>query len=78
MGKLKLMVKRTSVEVAKRKRTCAYSGLAIQKDAVCIVVREDARDRYVYSKDVALRMIEMARERLVELENAVRGGFPLD
>jgi hypothetical protein len=78
MPKPKLMVKRTSIEVAKGKRTCAYSGEEIQKDAVCLVLLEDARDRYVYCKDVALRMIEMARERLAKLEGAIKNGAPLE
>jgi len=78
MPKPKLMIKRTSVEVAQRRRKCVYSGEEIQKGAVCLVLLEDARDRYVYGKDVALRMIEMARERLAKLEGAIKGGVPLE
>ena len=78
MPKLKLMTKRTSVEIAKGKRTCVYSGEEIQKGIVCLVLHEDARDRYVYCKDVALKMIEMARERLAKLEGAIKSGVPLE
>lgn len=78
MPKLKLMIKRTAAEVAKGKRTCVYSHEEIPKGAICLVLHEDERDRYVYSKEVALKMIEMARERLGKLEEAINSGVPLE
>ncbi len=78
MPKPKLMIKRSSVEVAKAKRTCVFSGAEIQKGTVSLVLFEDSRDRYVYCKDVALRMIQIARERLEAVENAIKEGSPLE
>jgi hypothetical protein len=77
MPKPKLMIKRTSIEIAKGKRTCDYSGEAIEKGIACLVLYEDSRDRYVYCKDVALKMIDMSRERLANLEAALNSGVPL-
>ena len=68
MPKLKQMVKRTNVEIAKRKRKCKYTGKEILKDTLCMVLYEGSRDRYCYSRDVAIQMIHVARERLEELE----------
>lgn len=67
------MIKRTEVEQAQRRRKCKFSGKPIEKDSLCLVLYEDSRDRYCYSKDVALKMIEEARVRLVELEDMLRG-----
>ncbi len=78
MPRPKLMIKRTSVEIAKGTRTCAFSREKIKKGEVCIVLYEDSRDRYVYSGAVALKMITMARDRLSEIEAALKGGTALD
>lgn len=78
MPKPKLMIKKSSVEIALRKRTCMFSDAEITKDAACLVLFEDARDRYVYCKDVALKMIEMARERLTKIEAALNNGTTLE
>ena len=70
---MKQMIKRTEVEQAQRRRKCKFSGKAIEKDSLCLVLYEDSRDRYCYSKDVALKMIDKARSRLNELEDMLRG-----
>ena len=68
MPRPKQMVKRTSVEVAAKRRKCKFSGAAILKGSVCMVVFDGPRDRSCYSRSVALEMIALARERLSELE----------
>ena len=69
MPRPKSLVKRSEVEMARRRRTCKFSGQAIPKNAMCLVVYEDARQRSCYSLDTALRMIRLARERLDSLES---------
>jgi hypothetical protein len=78
MPKLKLMIKSSSVEIAKAKRTCVFSRDEIAKGDQCLVLFEDARDRYVYSKDVALKMVEVARQRLDDIETALKNGDALE
>ena len=69
MPRPKQMVKRSEVEVAKRRRTCKFSGTAIDKGGVCLVVYDGPRDRSPYCRDVGLKMIRQARVRLDELED---------
>lgn len=69
---MKQMVKRTEVEEAKGQRKCKFSGKSIEKNSLCLVLYEDSRDRYCYSKAVAQKMIEEARRRLDELEDMLR------
>lgn len=69
MPRLKQMVKRTEVEVAKAKRTCKFSGESIVKGTKCLVVYDGPRERSCYSQSVALQMVNAARIRLAELEN---------
>lgn len=78
MPRLKLVIKSSSVEVAKAKRTCVFSRGEIAKGDTCLVLFEDARDRYVYCKDVALKMIEAGRQRLNEIEAALKGNNALE
>jgi hypothetical protein len=73
MPKMKQMIKRTEIEQAQRRRKCKFSAEPIEKGSLCLVLHEDSRDRYCYSKDVALKMIEQAKARLSELENELRG-----
>ena len=68
MPKMKLMVKRTDVQIAKAKRTCKFTGSTILKGEKCLVLLEGPRDRFGYSRDTALKMISLAREHLDELE----------
>ena len=68
MPRHKQMVKRSEVEVAKRRRTCKFSGNPIGKGEVCLVVYDGPRQRSPYSRDVGLEMIKLARARLDELE----------
>ena len=74
MPRPKQLVKRAIVEVAKRRRTCRFSGAAISKGLPCLVVREGPRERSCYSREVGLEMIVLARERLVELEEQLAPG----
>ena len=69
MPRHKQMVKRSGVEVAKRRRTCKFSGISIGKGAVCLVVYDGPRDRSAYCRDVGLEMIRLARARLDALED---------
>lgn len=68
MPRHKQMVKRSDVEVAKRRRTCKFSGKPIGKGEMCLVVYDGPRDRSPYCHDVGLEMIKLARARLDELE----------
>ena len=68
MPRHKQLVKRSEIEVAKRRRTCKFSGTSISKDAVCLVVYDGPRDRSPYCRGVGLEMIKLARARLDELE----------
>lgn len=71
MPRHKQMVKRSHVEVAKRRRTCKFSRTSISKGALCLVVYEGPRDRSAYCRDVGLEMIRLARARLDELEGGL-------
>ena len=68
MPRHKQMIKRCSVEVAERRRTCKFTNESITKGSICLVVYDGPRDRSCYSRDVTLEMIRLARERLDELE----------
>ena len=72
MPRPKQMVKRSEVEVAKRRRTCKFSGTAIGKGEMCLVVYDGQRDRFPYCRDVGLEMIGLARARLDALEEALK------
>lgn len=74
MSRLKLIVKRSVVEVAKAKRTCKFSGETIIKGSICLVVRDGPRERACYSQRIALEMITFARARLDELEKQLSLG----
>ena len=69
MPRHRQMVKRSDVEVVKRRRTCKFSGNYIGKGAVCLVVYDSPRDRSAYCRDVGLEMIRLARARLDALED---------
>ena len=69
MPRHKQIVKRSDVEVAKRRRTCKFSRTSIGKGAVCLVVYDGRRDRSAYCRDVGLEMIRLARARLDALED---------
>ena len=71
MPRPKQMVKRADVEVAGRRRKCKFSGASIPKGSVCLVVYDGPRDRFCYSRSVALEMIALARDRLSELEEGL-------
>ena len=69
MPRPKQMVKTCQVEIARAKRTCAFTSAPIFKGNLCLVVYEGPRDRFCYSREIALRMIKQARERLDEVEH---------
>lgn len=73
MSRLKQMVKRTDVETAKAKRTCKFSGEAIVKGSICLVIYDGPRNRSCYSRRIALEMIKFARTRLDEIEAQLSG-----
>ena len=73
MSRVKQMVKRSVVEIAKGKRTCKFTSESIAKGSVCLVVHDGPRDRACYSRRVALEMIKLARARLDELEGQLLG-----
>ena len=62
------MLKRSHVEVAKKRRTCKFTSQSITGGSVCLVVFDGPRDRFVYSCEVGLEMIRLAHERLDKLE----------
>ena len=68
MPPLKQMVKRSTIEVARARRTCKFTKKPIPKGSVCLVIHDGSRERSCYSRDTALKMIRFARERLDELE----------
>lgn len=74
MPRHKQLVKRSCIEVAERRRTCKFTGESITGGSVCLVVYDGPRDRFVYSRDVGLEMIRLARERLDELEKELSAG----
>lgn len=65
------MLKRVEIEVAQRKRICKFTGTAIAKGERCIVVYDAPREYKPYCRDVALQMIEDARERLKKIEESL-------
>jgi hypothetical protein len=69
MPRPKQMVKSCEVEIARAKRTCAFTSAPIFKGSPCLVVYEGPRDRSCYSREIALRMIKQARQRLDEVEH---------
>ena len=69
MPKRKSLLKRVEIEVAQRKRTCKFTGEAISKGETCVVVYDAPREFKGYCRDVALQMIEDARQRLQQMED---------
>ena len=76
MSRLKQMVKRSEVEIAKAKRTCRFTSESIVKGSICLVVYDGPRDRSCYSQRIALEMIKLARARLDELEGKLSAAQP--
>lgn len=72
MRRTKTLLKKTSPEVAQRRRHCANTGRTIPMGEPCLVVFDGPRQRFCYSREVALRMIEHAREDLKSLEEKLR------
>jgi hypothetical protein len=73
VARLKQMVKRSVVEIAKAKRTCRFSGQSITKGTICMVIYDGPRDRACYSQRIALDMIQQARSHLLDLEAQLSG-----
>jgi len=76
MARLKQMVKRSAVELAKAKRTCKFTGQSITKGTICMVIYDGPRDRACYSRKIALDMIQQARCYLLDLEMRLSGQAP--
>jgi hypothetical protein len=74
MPRPKQLIKPCEVETARARRTCAFSNAAIFKGIPCLVVHDGYRDRSCYSREIALRMIRQARERLDEVEEQLGAG----
>lgn len=72
MPKRKSLLKRVDVEIAQRKRTCKFTGDSISKGEACVVVFDAPREFKGYCRNVALNMIEDARQRLKELEDLLQ------
>jgi hypothetical protein len=70
MPKRKSLLKKTEVEQAKHARTCRHGGEKIPSGSVCLVLFDGPRERFCYSREVALLMIEDARQKLNELAAA--------
>lgn len=71
MPRLKQIVKRTEIEVAKAKRTCKFTSEPILKGSLCLVVYDGPRNRSCYSREIAIEMIKLARMKLDELESCL-------
>lgn len=71
MPRVKSIIKRCEVEVAKQKRTCKNTGRAISRGSKCLVVYDDPYRKYNYSREAAIRMIRRARQQLAELEDGL-------
>jgi hypothetical protein len=71
MPKRKSLLKRVEIEVAQRKRTCKFTGDAIVKGDICITVYDGPRDSKGYCREIALQMIDDARQRLKALEESL-------
>ena len=71
MPRRKSLLKRVEVETAKSKRKCKFSGGAITRGEYCIKVYDAPRQSKGYCRDVALKMIEEARGKLDEMEDAL-------
>jgi hypothetical protein len=67
------MVKRSTVEVAKARRTCKFTRQSITKGTICMVIFDGPRDRACYSQKIALDMIQQARTYLLDLERQLSG-----
>jgi hypothetical protein len=75
MPRLKSILKRHRVEVAERQRTCKHDrSRKIARGECCLVVFDDERARFCYSREVALGMIAEAREALAMIETALGDG----
>ena len=75
MPRPKQMIKSCEVEIARARRTCAFTNAPILKGTPCLVVYEGHRDRFCYSPDVAFQMIKQARIRLEEVEQQLTGSL---
>jgi hypothetical protein len=64
----KSLLKRNMVEVAQRMRKCKNSQAKISSGQKCLVVFDGPRDRFCYSREIGLKMVEDARLSLKEIE----------
>ena len=76
MPRVKNLLKRIEVQTAKGTRTCVFSGRDILKGEQCIRVWDAPRDVSGYSREVALKMIADARERLDQYERDLNSNCP--
>ena len=68
MRKTKTLLKKATCEIARRARTCRNTNKSIEKGEACLIVFDGPRQRFCYSREVALVMIAEARKALNELE----------
>ncbi len=68
MPKIKRLLKRCEIELAKRVRTCRSTKKSILKDTKCVVVYDSQYKKHTYSSEAAFKMIQKARKDLDELE----------
>jgi hypothetical protein len=76
MAKRKSLLKKADVEVTQRARKCKHTRLPIGTGQTCLVVFEDSRQRFCYSRQIALQMIADARQVLNEMEAGLRASSP--
>ena len=72
-GRRKSLLKKNDVEIAQRRRTCGYSRNRIHRGETCLVVWDGQYQRKCYSREVALLMINDARQMLGEIEASLNG-----
>ena len=72
MAKRKSLLKKTEVETAQRTRTCRHSRGTISRGQTCLIVFDDSRQRFCYSREVGLKMIKDARQLLDDIERKLQ------
>lgn len=72
MASYKSILHRVAIEVAKRRRTCKHdSKHAIRQNETSLVICASQYNRRVYCRECALRMIELTRASLAEIEDSL-------
>ena len=75
MAKHKSLLHRVDIELAQRRRQCKHeSGHIIQQNEISLVLREGQYERRVYCRACGLRMIELTRASLDQVQRELSAG----